>query len=203
MIVRLALRCVALVGDLARVAVVAAAAVCAVIGQWDDVARFVIVFGVLLVSRLARLPWADVVIHGTTTGAVALVVTVAIGPGTATAAVAVRGAGGGRAGRCRRVQHRGAVGVGALIFPAFLGAISSTGWVFAVLAIFIARPVALWISFGRSGLDMREQAAAMWFGPKGFASVVYGLLVSCGAACHLAAVPDGSRPPVNGTAAVV
>ena len=24
---------------------------------------------------------------------------------------------------------------------------------------------------------MREQAAAMWFGPKGFASVVYGLLV--------------------------
>jgi hypothetical protein len=28
-----------------------------------------------------------------------------------------------------------------------------------------------------SRLTMREQAAAMWFGPKGFASVVYGLIV--------------------------
>ena len=66
---------------------------------------------------------------------------------------------------------------GALISPAFLGEISWTGWVFAVLAIVVARPVALWISFLRSGLSLREQAAAMWFGPKGFASVVYGLLV--------------------------
>jgi hypothetical protein len=32
-------------------------------------------------------------------------------------------------------------------------------------------------SFLGSRLSMREQAAAMWFGPKGFASVVYGLLV--------------------------
>jgi sodium/hydrogen antiporter len=66
---------------------------------------------------------------------------------------------------------------GALISLEFLGEISWTGWVFALLAIFVARPVALWVSFLRSGLDMREQAAAMWFGPKGFASVVYGLLV--------------------------
>ncbi|MBQ0904189.1 sodium:proton antiporter [Micromonospora sp. U21] len=66
---------------------------------------------------------------------------------------------------------------GALISVRFLGEISWTGWVFAVLAIFVARPVALWISFLRSGLGTREQAAAMWFGPKGFASVVYGLLV--------------------------
>ena len=66
---------------------------------------------------------------------------------------------------------------GALISLAFLGEICWTGWVFAVLAIVVARPVALWISFLRSGLGLREQAAAMWFGPKGFASVVYGLLV--------------------------
>ncbi|GAB1692879.1 cation:proton antiporter [Krasilnikovia sp. M28-CT-15] len=66
---------------------------------------------------------------------------------------------------------------GALISPAFLAEISWQGWVFALLAIFLARPVALWVSFLRSGLDLREQAAAMWFGPKGFASVVYGLLV--------------------------
>ena len=52
-----------------------------------------------------------------------------------------------------------------------------TGWVLAVLALVVARPLALWIAFLGSGLTRREQAAAMWFGPKGFASVVYGLLV--------------------------
>jgi NhaP-type Na+/H+ or K+/H+ antiporter len=41
---------------------------------------------------------------------------------------------------------------------------------------------------------MREQAAAAWFGPKGFASVVYGLLVlnssvdSAGTIFHLVAI---------------
>jgi sodium/hydrogen antiporter len=66
---------------------------------------------------------------------------------------------------------------GALISVSFLAEISWRGWVFAVLAIFAARPIALWLSFLRSRLDLREQAAAMWFGPKGFASVVYALLV--------------------------
>ncbi len=67
---------------------------------------------------------------------------------------------------------------GALITPAFLFQETPwTGWVFAVLALVLARPVALLISFAGSGLAMREQAAAMWFGPKGFASVVYGLIV--------------------------
>lgn len=66
---------------------------------------------------------------------------------------------------------------GALISVEFLSEIHWTGWVFAVLALVVARPVALWLSFLRSGLNRREQVAAMWFGPKGFASVVYGLLV--------------------------
>ncbi len=66
---------------------------------------------------------------------------------------------------------------GTLITPGFLGQISFWGWVFAVAAIVVARPLALWISFLGSRLGVREQVAAMWFGPKGFASVVYGLLV--------------------------
>ncbi|MEW2357702.1 cation:proton antiporter [Spirillospora sp. NPDC029432] len=66
---------------------------------------------------------------------------------------------------------------GALLSPAFLGDVGWTGWVFAVLALIVARPVAIWISFLGSGLTAREQGAVMWFGPKGFASVVYGLLV--------------------------
>jgi NhaP-type Na+/H+ or K+/H+ antiporter len=49
--------------------------------------------------------------------------------------------------------------------------------VFALVALLVARPAALGLSFLGSRLGAREQLAAMWFGPKGFASVVYGLLV--------------------------
>lgn len=67
---------------------------------------------------------------------------------------------------------------GALITPTFLfREIAVSGWVFAVLALVVAHPVALPVSFVRSVIPERQQAAAMWFGPKGFASVVYGLLV--------------------------
>jgi len=66
---------------------------------------------------------------------------------------------------------------GLLISPPFLAEIPVAGYLFAVLALVVARPLALAVSFLGSGLSRREQAAAMWFGPKGFASVVYGLLV--------------------------
>ena len=66
---------------------------------------------------------------------------------------------------------------GALITPTFLGEIGISGYVFAVLALLLARPLALAVSFVGSKLSRREQLAAMWFGPKGFASVVYGLIV--------------------------
>lgn len=66
---------------------------------------------------------------------------------------------------------------GALISPAFLGEVSLAGYLFAVLALVLARPVAIAVSFLGSRLPWQEQAAVAWFGPKGFASVVYGLLV--------------------------
>lgn len=66
---------------------------------------------------------------------------------------------------------------GLLVSLPFLAAIPWTGWVFAALALVVARPAALGVAFLGSGLTAREQLAAMWFGPKGFASVVYGLLV--------------------------
>jgi NhaP-type Na+/H+ or K+/H+ antiporter len=67
---------------------------------------------------------------------------------------------------------------GALITPTFLfGEIAWPGWVFAALAIVVARPLALLVSFLGTRLPVKEQLAAMWFGPKGFASVVYGLLI--------------------------
>ena len=66
---------------------------------------------------------------------------------------------------------------GALISPAFLGEIPISGYVFAVLALLLARPIAIFVSLLRSHLPLPQQAVAAWFGPKGFASVVYGLLI--------------------------
>ncbi len=66
---------------------------------------------------------------------------------------------------------------GALISPAFLAEIPVSGYVFAVLALAVARPAAIFFSLLRSRLPLAEQAVAAWFGPKGFASVVYGLLI--------------------------
>ncbi|WP_350310631.1 class I SAM-dependent methyltransferase [Amycolatopsis sp. RTGN1] len=64
---------------------------------------------------------------------------------------------------------------GALITPERLSHLSVGGWVLAVVAIVLVRPpaMALWLLRTSSG---RERATAAWFGPKGFASVVYGLL---------------------------
>lgn len=66
---------------------------------------------------------------------------------------------------------------GALISPAFLGEIGPGGYIFALLVLFAVRPLAIAVSFVGSRLGWREWFAVAWFGPKGFASVVYGLLV--------------------------
>jgi len=66
---------------------------------------------------------------------------------------------------------------GALISPQFLTEIPVWGYAFAIAALVIARPLAITVSFLGSRLPWQEQAAVAWFGPKGFASVVYGLIV--------------------------
>ncbi|CAN5571842.1 cation:proton antiporter [soil metagenome] len=66
---------------------------------------------------------------------------------------------------------------GALISLSFLGEIGVRGYVFALLALVAARPLALGLALLRSKLTRKETLAAAWFGPKGFASVVYGLLI--------------------------
>jgi len=66
---------------------------------------------------------------------------------------------------------------GALISPSFLAQIPPSGYFFAAAALFLARPAALGIALLGSPLRLRERLAAAWFGPKGFASVVYGLLI--------------------------
>ncbi|WP_033288091.1 cation:proton antiporter [Amycolatopsis jejuensis] len=65
---------------------------------------------------------------------------------------------------------------GALITPDRLSHLTLGGWILAVLAIVLVRPAAMLLSLLRTPLTRRERSAAAWFGPKGFASVVYGLL---------------------------
>lgn len=66
---------------------------------------------------------------------------------------------------------------GALISPKFLGEIPAAGYVFALLALVAVRPIAIGLALLGSPLDWRERLVAGWFGPKGFASVVFALLV--------------------------
>jgi len=66
---------------------------------------------------------------------------------------------------------------GALISPQFFKEIPANGYVFGLLALVLARQAALMLSLIGSELSWRERITASWFGPKGFASVVYGLLI--------------------------
>ncbi|MCZ4123919.1 MULTISPECIES: cation:proton antiporter [unclassified Streptomyces] len=66
---------------------------------------------------------------------------------------------------------------GALLTPALFGSLSVGGYVVVVLAIVLIRPASLLIALLGTRIDRRERWVAAWFGPKGFASVVYGLLV--------------------------
>lgn len=66
---------------------------------------------------------------------------------------------------------------GALLTPQLFGDLSFGGYVVAVLTIVAIRPVTLILSLIGTEFDRREKLTAAWFGPKGFASVVYGLLV--------------------------
>ncbi len=51
------------------------------------------------------------------------------------------------------------------------------GYLLAAASILIARPVALLLALLGSNLTWQERITAAWFGPKGFASVVFGLLI--------------------------
>jgi len=66
---------------------------------------------------------------------------------------------------------------GTLITPDRLSHLGWQGWLLAVVAIVLVRPASMLISLLRTPMPRSERLTAAWFGPKGFASVVYGLLV--------------------------
>jgi NhaP-type Na+/H+ and K+/H+ antiporter len=57
----------------------------------------------------------------------------------------------------------------------------------AVVALFVARPVAVWIALAGTGVTRAETAFMAWFGPRGVATMAFSLLVIS------AAIPDGER----------
>ncbi|MFD1311906.1 cation:proton antiporter [Streptomyces kaempferi] len=66
---------------------------------------------------------------------------------------------------------------GALLTPTLFGDLSWGGYAAVLMAIFLIRPASLLLSLLGTRISRKERLVAAWFGPKGFASVVYGLLV--------------------------
>lgn len=66
---------------------------------------------------------------------------------------------------------------GAVLTLPFLFATGLAGVAFAVAALVAARPLALVLALHGGGLTRKEWFAAAWFGPKGFASLLYALLM--------------------------
>ena len=66
---------------------------------------------------------------------------------------------------------------GAMISPGFFTQASWRDYVFAFVALLLARPIALLVALLGARLGLREKLVAAWFGPKGFASVVYAIMV--------------------------
>lgn len=76
---------------------------------------------------------------------------------------------------------------GTLISPAFLAQTDATSYVFALLMLVAVRPLTLGLALAGSRLGWRERVVAAWFGPKGFASVTFGLMI------YNAKIPDAER----------
>jgi NhaP-type Na+/H+ or K+/H+ antiporter len=51
------------------------------------------------------------------------------------------------------------------------------GYIFAFLVLLVVRPLAIGVALLGSRIGWPERLAAGWFGPKGFASIVYGILI--------------------------
>ena len=75
---------------------------------------------------------------------------------------------------------------GAVIAPHFFQALSAGDYMFIFVATFAIRPPAIVLSLIHTELTWSERWLAGWFGPKGFASVVYGLLILEAGVSHLA-----------------
>lgn len=67
---------------------------------------------------------------------------------------------------------------GAMLTPSTFAGFDTGAWLFVPLVLLLTRPAGVLPALIGSSLDRRETLAAAWFGPKGFASVAYALLLS-------------------------
>jgi NhaP-type Na+/H+ or K+/H+ antiporter len=66
---------------------------------------------------------------------------------------------------------------GAVLSPEFFQSFSWGAYLFVAAAILVARPAGLAPALAGTRLSGRERAAILWFGPKGFASLLFGFLI--------------------------
>jgi sodium/hydrogen antiporter len=76
---------------------------------------------------------------------------------------------------------------GAQLVPSLVAGMDFSDYLFVVLALVAVRPATLLLALLGSGMGRRERLVAAWFGPRGFASVVYAILVL------QAGAPEGVR----------
>jgi NhaP-type Na+/H+ or K+/H+ antiporter len=67
--------------------------------------------------------------------------------------------------------------LGALVTLSLFTGASARVWLFALVVLVLVRPITLGPLLLGSPFSRRERAVALWFGPKGFTSAVYGLLI--------------------------
>lgn len=75
---------------------------------------------------------------------------------------------------------------GVVIAPELFTTLTAIEYGFILLAVFVVRVGAVWLSLVGSELTTKESLLTGWFGPKGFASVVYGLLIFRAGEVHVA-----------------
>lgn len=98
------------------------------------------------------------------------------------------------AGLADLLKFAGVFLFGALLSPALLRGLGAGDYLFALLALVAVRPVVLSLALWGSGMNRRERLVASGFGPKGFASVLFAIMVlrsgdlAGGRLFHLAAV---------------
>ena len=66
---------------------------------------------------------------------------------------------------------------GSLISIEGIRTVEPAGLLFVLLALVAVRPAALALALMRTGLSWREWVTVAWFGPKGFATVLFSLLI--------------------------
>ncbi len=74
--------------------------------------------------------------------------------------------------------------LGMLMQPSLFLESGANAYVFAALVLLLARPLAIFIVLSGQKLSRLERITAAWFGPKGFASIFYALLVLKSALPH-------------------